>query len=183
MSTTNVRAHARVSKRGRLSAVQRHKRQIRAQERAEEKWEADHEEIGSLAYFSPYGMDVARVYANGTPSDFRVPAFKEFAGKVGYTHTDAWRGYHELPDRVGDWVRVLDTWVSPMGHSGDPETRHQVPIEALYKQWKAGARPPFPVMVSMLQTSNVFSMGFEMFVRSKDAPRMRELLAEAGVER
>lgn len=128
--------------------------------------------------FTPYGVDHASIYANGEPSDYFNAAFRDFAKAAS---TDPWRSHFEIPDHVGEYVRVLDTWVSPMGHLGDQETMHRVPIESLYKRWKSGDRPPFPVAVVMLRTSNLFSLGFEMFVRKRDEAQMRRLLLAEGI--
>lgn len=180
--STSVREHARTSRRGRIGRVARHQRRLKSRERQIEKWEADHEVIGRIAFFGPHGHSEAKIYRNGQPSTFVNPAFAQFAKAGSWHHTDAWRGHYDLPPRVGDWERVLDTWVSPQGHMGDYQTLHQVPIEKLYAAWKAGERPPFPVTVVLLRTSNVFSNTIGMFVRKQDVTRMKELLATAGVD-
>jgi hypothetical protein len=107
----------------------------------------------------------------------------ELAEKTGYKHTDAWRGYYQTPDETGDLVKVLDTWVSPMGHTGDWQTQHQVPLEELAGRGGEWSRtpPPVPVFIAYTPTSNLFSVGMDMYVHKKDAARFKQYLRERNV--
>jgi hypothetical protein len=110
-----------------------------------------------------------------------------FANKIvhdtSWVPTDAWRGVHHTPDEFGDYVKVVDTWVSPMGHSGDWETQHQVPIEEIITKWKEpSGQPPVPVFVVYTTTSNLFSVGFDMYVKKSDQDAFVRYLREAKID-
>lgn len=106
---------------------------------------------------------------------------EQIARETGYHPVDAWRGYYLTPDAVGDLVKVLDTWVSPMGHSGASETEHQVPLEEIMKGWKTH-QPPVRVYTAFTPTSNVFSVGMDMYVHKKDVPAFKTYLQSKQVE-
>jgi hypothetical protein len=106
---------------------------------------------------------------------------EDLARKTAWHPTDAWRGVYSTPKGVADLVKVVDTWVSPQGHAGDYQTAHQVPIERMLRAWQDGDKPPADVFVVYTTTSNVFSVGFDIYTRKRDENRIRDYLEAKGV--
>lgn len=118
-------------------------------------------------------------------SDRAEEVAQEFADASGWQSSDAWRGSISTPATLGDWVKLIDTWVSPMG-AIDSQTRHQQAIQDLVGyggSWeKRGGQPPFEAVVIFSRTSNVFSLGFDIYVRKADLAEARAYFLEHNIE-
>jgi len=203
MPTTNVNPYSYVSKRGRPIRVRQHVRGYRPgaaeTKRLQEQEELDYlrgsDPVLTVVAYGP-GMDASgvthvhqgevggkiRSEFNGDGDESEAVA-RELIGGTHFVHSDAWRGTFHTPDSAGDLVKVMDTWVSPQGHSGDYETQHQVPLEELITRWKTReSRPPMDVFVAYTPTSNVFSVGFDVYVHRGDRERAVKYLREANVD-
>lgn len=103
--------------------------------------------------------------------------------QTGWVKTDAWRGHHSTPKKVkvdsdGEWVKVVDTWACPMGNT-DAATAHAAPLEETYKAMKAHGSP-IPCVWDFTPTSNLFSVGLDLYVMKKDVDAMLQYLRGEG---
>jgi len=92
------------------------------------------------------------------PRDLPADVFDaavEIMGGQHWVSTDAWRGYSETPGRGGDFVRVENSWHSTMDRTDASDLINDL------SNGEAGAE--FPVITVYARTSNVFSMGIEVY--------------------
>jgi len=91
-----------------------------------------------------------------------------------WVSTDGWRGYSETPGSGGDFVRVKNSW-----HSTMERTEVSDVINAL-SNGEAGVL--FPVIVVYARTSNVFSMGIEIYAPEDRVDEMNALFEGASAQ-
>jgi hypothetical protein len=131
------------------------------------------------------GKEIPWVDVGSPNSDRAEEVAQAIMDETGWQSTDAWRGFTNTPKAFDDWVKLIDTWVSPMG-AIDSQTRHQQPIQDLVGvggSWsKRDGQPPFEAVVVFSRTSNLFSMGFDIYVRRADLAAARAYFNEVGVE-
>jgi hypothetical protein len=89
-----------------------------------------------------------------------------------WVSTDAWRGYSTTPGSAGDWVRVKNSWHSTMERTDVSDL-----INAL-SNGEAGL--DFPVMVVYAKTSNVMSMGIEIYAPEEHVEDINALFDNAS---
>lgn len=84
-----------------------------------------------------------------------------------WVSTDAWRGYSETPGSGGDFVRVKNSWHSTMDRTDASDLINDL------SNGEAGV--DFPVMTVYARTSNVFSMGIEVYVEEDHTDDIKDL--------
>lgn len=72
---------------------------------------------------------------------------------TGWKSTDAWRGYEHGPSTADEWEKVTDTWHGTMTRTSASDA-----VNAL-----AAGKGPTPVAVAFTTTSNVMSIGIEVY--------------------
>lgn len=84
---------------------------------------------------------------------------QEYSDSLEWKATDGWRGYFEGKTPNG-WIKVLDTWFC--GFDG---TNVEGLTERFHELWQEqNETPDFPMLVSFLRTSNVFSTGLDIYI-------------------
>ena len=110
--------------------------------------------------------------ANDADLQEAFETLQAFVRSQHWVRTDAWRGYVET-EAPEAWQRVLNTWSPTVRDSG---YRGKMELGEYYsKAAKAGAKVPTVWVFG--STSNVFSVGVEVYVRKQDS---EAFLAEAG---
>jgi hypothetical protein len=104
-------------------------------------------------------------------------ALVEYCRTLHYVRTDGWRGYHAGRAPQG-WVSAIDTWFCPQdGHNLDgPADLFQKAwakaADDRWNEWDMGeAFKDLEMIVGFPRTSNVFSVGLEVYIRDNDEQR------------
>jgi hypothetical protein len=142
----------------------------------------------TLVVTLPYGSKAKYEYKGGImfdhsiytrdfvePGDLPLGVFDaavEIMGGQHWVSTDGWRGYSETPGKGGDFVRVKNSWHSTM---------ERTDVSDLINDLSNGdAGIDFPVIVVYARTSNVFSMGIEVYAPKDHVEDIKELFEGAS---
>ena len=100
------------------------------------------------------------------PPDWVYDVFDGVAGGTERKPTDAWRGANEPPDEAGGFTNVSSGWHSSMEKSDLSERINDL----------TDGRMPFPVVVVFGRTSNVCSMGIDVYAPEEHSDRVEDYL-------
>lgn len=108
--------------------------------------------------------DIANAYYSGEeiPEIVVHPDTEEEIGRVGYVHTDAWRGYNEVTPlegwlKVGEGCNCGDWGDTPPGTSND---ECEAQINELIAEYSE-------VVLILCGGSNVFAMQYDVLARKE----------------
>lgn len=111
-----------------------------------------------------------------TPNWFRE-LFDKWEGR-NYKPTDAWRGHYETIDKFKDVKKIASGWITGMP---DETTRRKAVFNGWAEDLAEGVIPtPYPIYFLVEPTSNVFSMGMDVFCKEKDYDNVISWLDEIG---
>jgi hypothetical protein len=99
--------------------------------------------------------------------------------KFGYTHTDAWRGYFYADlknDPNNPLCKYSDGWTTGM----PDETTHSKALFNDTIEWLRKQDLPFTMYLIISQTSNVFSLGIDIFLKKDEIESFEEWMKEHG---
>ena len=103
--------------------------------------------------------------------DYDLPDhIQEYSNKMKYTRTDGWRGYNEGEAPKG-YKSLKNTWFCGFdGHNMDDLMTNLNEIVGKDDEYLSG----FDYFIAFLTTSNVFSTGFELYIKDKQAEEFVE---------
>lgn len=114
--------------------------------------------------------------------DHEVPAwFKElfdtWDGRQ-YKKTDGWRGHYETLDKFKNVKKIASGWTTGWA---DETTRRKAVFNGWAEDLAEGMIPtPYPIYFLAEPTSNVFSMGMDVFCKEEDYDKVISWLDEIG---
>ena len=101
-------------------------------------------------------------------------------GGAGWVSTDAWRGYHSMPDEAAEYSKVGGGWHSSLTRTEMSDAINGLTDGELHRLGEVER----PVVVVYSTTSNVMSTGIDVYAHDDDVEALRDLLnaASAGLD-
>lgn len=113
-------------------------------------------------------MKINNEVINAINEGLEIPSFVENKEiRIKYIKTDGWRGYYDaVPTKKGGWAKIESNWMT--GNWDDAgENGEGAIMKNIEKTAKKLEKEGKEVLVVYTPTSNVFSIGLDVFVRDK----------------
>jgi len=109
--------------------------------------------------------------------DWFKELFDKWEGR-NYKKTDGWRGHYETLDKFKNIKKIASGWTTGWA---DETTRRKAVFNGWAEDLAEGIIPtPYPIYFLAEPTSNIFSMGMDVFCKEKDYDNVISWLDEIG---